>query len=45
MQRIRSGKDTKPEILLRRRLFALGYRYRCNVRLTPRQARHSVAKV
>ncbi len=29
------GKDTKPEILLRKKLFALGFRYRLNVKTLP----------
>lgn len=30
-----SGKDTKPEILLRKKLFSEGFRYRKNVKLLP----------
>ena len=29
------GRDTKPEIALRKKLFALGYRYRLNVKTLP----------
>lgn len=29
------GKDTKPEVALRKQLFALGYRYRLNVKGLP----------
>lgn len=34
MSRIR-GKDTKPELIVRRMLFAMGYRYRLHVRSLP----------
>lgn len=29
------GRDTKPEVALRKKLFALGYRYRLNVKTLP----------
>ena len=34
MSRIR-GKDTKPELIVRRLVFSVGYRYRLHVRKLP----------